>query len=178
MVSAPRRSSADLSQEIERALRLGPRTSVELQDALGVSQPTLSRTIRQLVTVTMFRVSGDRTPRYALLRSLPLGLNSRQKIYRHLRTGHIAPFADVEFLVGGATLERIGGIARMYDGLPPYMLFAAPSGFLGRQLAPWTMSFSARAIHGPSSPRGASTPGISPPRMLATWTSWPPSASS
>lgn len=108
---------------------------MELQDSLGVSQPTLSRTIRQLATVTMFRVSGDRTPRYALLRSLPLGLNPRQKIYRHLRTGHIAPFADVEFLAGGATLERIDGIARMYDGLPPYMLFAAPSGFLGRQLA-------------------------------------------
>ncbi|KQV88757.1 hypothetical protein ASC87_28770 [Rhizobacter sp. Root1221] len=91
----------------------------------------------------MFRVSGDRTPRYALLRSLPLGLNPRQKIYRHLRTGHIAPFADVEFLVGGATLERIDGIARMYDGLPPYLLFAAPSGFMGRQLA-----HEAAKIHG------------------------------
>ncbi len=107
-----------------------------MQQALGVSQPTLSRTILQLASsVTMFRVAGVRTPRYALLRALPLGLNPRQKIYRHLSSGRIAPFAEVEFLAGGATLERIEGQARLYEGLPPYMLFAAPSGFLGRQVA-------------------------------------------
>lgn len=116
-------------------LRLGPRTAAQLQDGLGVSQPTLSRTIRQLAMVTMFRVAGDRTPRYALLRPLPLGLAPRQKIYRLLRTGRIAPFADVEFLAGGATLERIDGVVRLYEGLPPYIAFAAPSGFLGRERA-------------------------------------------
>ncbi|HEY4083916.1 MAG TPA: HipA domain-containing protein [Burkholderiaceae bacterium] len=101
-----------------------------------MSQPTLSRTIRELSrAVTAFRVTGDRTPRYALLRQLPLGLNARQRIYRHLSAGNVAPFADVEFLVGGATLERIGAVTRLYEGLPPYMAFAAPSGFLGRQLA-------------------------------------------
>jgi hypothetical protein len=84
----------------------------------------------------MFRVPGDRTPRYALLRALPLGLNPCQRIYRVLSTGHVAPFAEVEFLVGGGTLERSdGGGTRVYEGLPPYMSFAAPSGFLGRQLA-------------------------------------------
>jgi hypothetical protein len=70
-----------------------------------------------------------------LLRLLPLGVNPRQKIFRYLSTGRIAPFADVEFFVGGATLERIEGVSRLYEGLPPYMAFAAPSGFLGRQLA-------------------------------------------
>jgi len=135
MNSAAPRSSASLSQAVERALRQGPRTSLELQELLGVSQPTLSRTIRRIYSVTMFRVSGDRTPRYALLRLLPLGLNPRQKIFRYLRTGRIAPFADVEFLVGGATLERIDDVSRLYEGLPPYMAFVAPSGFLGRQLA-------------------------------------------
>src|SRR5690606_18026653 len=71
-----------------------------------------------------------------LLRALPLGLSSRQRIYRFLSAGNIAPFADVEFLVGGGTLERCdAGVTRIYDGLPPYMSFAAPSGFLGRQLA-------------------------------------------
>jgi HipA-like C-terminal domain len=86
--------------------------------------------------VTSFRVTGDRTPRYALLRQLPLGLEPRQSIYRYLGLGKIEPFAGVEFLAGGATLERIdGGTTKLYDGLPPYMAFAAPSGFLGRQLA-------------------------------------------
>ena len=113
------------------------RTGQQLMEVLGVSQPTLSRTIRDLsATVTMFRVSGDRTPHYALLRPLPLGLNPRQRIYRFLSTGNIAPFAEVEFLVGGGTLERTdAGTTRVYEGLPPYMSFAAPSGFLGRQLA-------------------------------------------
>ncbi len=84
----------------------------------------------------MFRVPGQRTPHYALLRTLPLSLNPRQRIYRFLSTGNIAPFADVEFLTGGGTLERTdSGITRVYEGLPPYMSFAAPSGFLGRQLA-------------------------------------------
>jgi hypothetical protein len=50
----------------------------------------------------------------------------------------VEPFAQVEFLAGGATLERIDGTkatTRVYEGLSPYMVFAAPSGFLGRQLA-------------------------------------------
>lgn len=126
----------NIGQRIERALRGGPQTAAQLMAALGISQPTLSRTIQSLSRlVTTFRVSGDRTPRYALLRQLPLGLNPRQRIYRVLRTGSIEPFADVEFLAGGATLERTGPVTRVYQGLPPYMLFAAPSGFLGRQLA-------------------------------------------
>lgn len=72
---------------------------------------------------------------YGLLRLLPMGLSGRQRIYRQLREGNIEPFADVEFLAGGSTVERIGDVTRLYEGLPPYMLFAAPSGFLGRQLA-------------------------------------------
>ncbi|WP_211343771.1 HipA domain-containing protein [Roseateles asaccharophilus] len=136
MNAASRPSSAELSQEIERQLRYGPRTAAQLIAALGISQPTLSRTIQALSsTVTSFRVTGVRTPLYGLLRQLPMGLSARQRIYRHLRDGHIEPFADVEFLAGGATVERIGTLTRLYEGLPPYLLFAAPSGFLGRQLA-------------------------------------------
>ena len=128
--------SSELAREIERALRSEVLSAAQLMAALSISQPTLSRTIQGLSrSVTTFRVSGDRTPKYALLRQLPLGLLPRQRIYRHLRKGSIAPFADVEFLSGGATLERIGPATRLYEGLPPYMSFAAPSGFLGRQLA-------------------------------------------
>ncbi len=64
-----------------------------------------------------------------------MGLNPRQRIHRYLGQGHIRPFADIEFLAGGATLERTGKATMLYEGLPPYMAFAAPSGFLGRQLA-------------------------------------------
>lgn len=126
----------DLGHVIEQVLSAGPRTAAELMEALAISQPTLSRSIQALSqTVTSFRVHGLRTPRYARLRRLPLGLDARQRIYRYLGQGDIRPFADVEFLSGGATLERVGGVTTLYEGLPPYMAFAAPSGFLGRQLA-------------------------------------------
>jgi len=137
MPSAPRPAISDLHQALERALSGGPRSGQQLLESLGISQPTLSRTIRELsATVTMFRERGQRAPQYALLRKLPLGLNPRQRVYRFLSSGHIVPYADLEFLVGGSTLERQdAGAIRLYDGLPPYMLFAAPSGFLGRQQA-------------------------------------------
>lgn len=111
-------------------------SAAQLVAALGVSQPTLSRTIQSLArSVTSFRIPGHRTPRYALLRELHQGLSARQQIYRYLGQGNVVPFAQVEFLSGGATLERMGHVTRLYEGLPPYMAFAAPSGFLGRQIA-------------------------------------------
>ena len=129
-------AGALIIQKLERLLRGGPQSAAQLVAALGVSQPTLSRAIHRLNQAgTSFRPTGDRTPRYALLRQLPLGLSPRQRIYRVLRSGSIEPFADVEFLVGGGTVERIGKFTRLYESLPPYMAFSAPSGFLGRQLA-------------------------------------------
>ena len=64
-----------------------------------------------------------------------MGLNARQRIHRYLGQGQIRPFAEVEFLAGGGTLEKTNGATTLYEGLPPYMAFAAPSGFLGRQVA-------------------------------------------
>lgn len=117
-------------------MRFGPRSARELTDALGISQPTLSRTIQAHPAVfTTFRVSGDRTPKYAVLRHLPGGLNPRQSIFRISNTGSMETFAEVEFLTGGATLERTPAQTTLYEGLPPYMAFSSPSGFLGRQVA-------------------------------------------
>lgn len=123
--------------ELERLLRHEPRSAQALAAALAISQPTLSRTIRAWPeALTSFRVSGERTPQYGLLRQLPGGLPARQTAYRISETGAIEPFAQLEFLSGGATLERSSrGKTVLYGGLPPYMAFAAPSGFLGRQVA-------------------------------------------
>lgn len=137
MAEGPGSGQETLSQAILRELRRGPRSAAQLTAALGVSQPTLSRTIQKLGGLaTWFRVSGQRTPLYAALRTLPQGLSPRQSISRILSAGKVAPFASVEFLAGGATLERDpAGRTTLYEGLPPYMAFAAPSGFLGRQIA-------------------------------------------
>lgn len=118
-------------------MRSGPRSAQELVNALGISQPTLSRTIQAFPALfTTFRVSGDRTPKYGRLRDLPGGLNPRQTIFRISNTGAMETFAEVEFLTGGATLERTPAKTTiLYEGLPPYMAFSSPSGFLGRQVA-------------------------------------------
>lgn len=67
-------------------------------------------------------------------------MNPRQSIYRITAAGSIEPFAKVAFLSGGSTLELMDGgkgraVVTVYEGLPPYMAFASPSGFLGRQVA-------------------------------------------
>jgi len=128
---------ADEEGKLGRLLGAGPRTAAELMADLKVSQPTLSRIVSRMNdSVLMFRIPRERTPRYGLLRSLPLGIASRQRIYRVLRNGSFAPFAEASFLAGGATLERQeSGAVAFYEGLPPYMAFASPSGFLGRHLA-------------------------------------------
>ena len=131
--------TADVEQrwvELERFLRHEPRSAQELASALSISQPTLSRTIQALPGVlTSFRVSGDRTPKYATLRKLAGGLNPRQIVYRISDTGSYEEFAKVEFLSGGATLERGPSKTALYGGLPPYVAFSSPTGFLGRQVA-------------------------------------------
>lgn len=128
--------NAQRLQALERLLRHEPRSAQELATAMAISQPTLSRTIRAFPdSLTSFRISGDRTPKYGLLRKLPGGLNPRQSIYRISDTGAMEPFAKIEFLSGGATLERRSTQTTLYGGLPPYMAFSSPSGFLGRQVA-------------------------------------------
>lgn len=140
MSTTPHGSGAGIPSErmeaIYRQLHGGPRSAQELVTALGISQPTLSRSIQSdLIRLTSFRIAGHRTPQYALLRQLPGALPARQRIHRIGLTGSIELFAELEFLSGGATIERMGNKARLYEGLPPYMAFSAPSGFLGRQLA-------------------------------------------
>lgn len=123
-------------EDLRRLLSHGVRTAHEITSAMAISQPTLSRLVRSAPELfTNFRISGERTPKYGLLRALPSALNARQSVYQVLGDGAIEPFAQMEFLSGGATLELSDRRNRLYDGLPPYMNFASPSGFLGRQVA-------------------------------------------
>lgn len=103
---------------------------------LGASAATVLRALRSSPeTFTSFKLKGQRAQRYATLRPLPLRLDPRQRVYRVSSQGRVEPFADVEFLTNGGTLERKAQATTLYEGLPPYMAFAAPSGFLGNQVA-------------------------------------------
>lgn len=124
-------------EQIEQLLSRGPMSAAELTSRLGVSQPTLSRTIRALGDeLVAFRVKGIRTPRYALLRPLPFGVASRQPVYRIDERGQVQSSGTVALLKGGSVVRELAdGEVRLHDGLPPSMAFAAPAGFLGRLVA-------------------------------------------
>jgi hypothetical protein len=55
-------------------------------------------------------------------------------MYRVDANGSITLTATMHFLAGGKTLVQRSDGDRLYEGLPPAMAFAAPSGFLGRQV--------------------------------------------
>jgi len=103
--------------------------------ATGSSQPTLSRTIHDLPDSVQFRVRGVRTPRYGVIRRLPGNIAGHQKVYRVTAKGSVLEAGSVSLLSGGETFMQMATVGRLYDGLPPSMAFAAPSGFLGRQTA-------------------------------------------
>lgn len=134
---APTQAIADRVPRLLRALQRGPRGTDELLEDMGVSQPTLSRTIQAAgPEVVSFRLPGVRTPRYARLRQLGADVDARQPMYRISAEGLVSEIGAVSFLAGGGTLvdsELLG--RRFHEGLPPEMAFAAPSGFLGRQAA-------------------------------------------
>lgn len=136
MAAGSREQAEQRLAQLERLLRSGPRTAAELTHSLGLSQPTLSRTVAAHSDVLQpFRVRGDRTPKYGMLRKLPAGLPAVQRISRIGQDGSVAHFAEVAFLSGGSTLETNAEGSTLYEGLPPYMAFSAPSGFLGQQIA-------------------------------------------
>lgn len=103
--------------------------------ATGSSQPTLSRTIHELPGSVQLRVRGVRTPRYGVIRRLPGNIAGQQNVYRITATGSVLQAGLISLLSGGETFMQMSKVGRLYDGLPPSMAFASPSGFLGRQTA-------------------------------------------
>lgn len=125
---------ADQSAQLRRALASGTHTVADLIQLLGVSQPTLSRTIHEAGALR-FRIKGRRTPLYGLLRAIPRA-QSRQPMYRVTENGRVERVAIVSLLAGGQTVvEPTSGGAQLFEGLPPAMVFSSPSGFLGRHVA-------------------------------------------
>lgn len=120
---------------IRKALSLGPRPVDELLGLLQISQATFSRTIQSMAPeVLQFRVSGQRTPRYALVRTGPVA--SPQPLFRVGEDGKVGELGSVIFLQGGGTWVDLGGPDnQLHEGLPPAMTFAAPSGYVGARIA-------------------------------------------
>ncbi len=127
---------ATLHDQILRQLVSGPKSAAGLMAASAVSQPTMSRALRQLEAEQVLRVGSTRGARYALRRSVD-SIGSRWAVYRVDEEGTPhelgvlnAIEADSYFITAGPA--RIRGLFE--SGLPYFLQDLRPAGFLGRAI--------------------------------------------
>ncbi len=130
--------TVDLSQKALQALRGrgGVATSAELQDQLGVSQPTASRALAPLIqSGQVQKVGAARSQRYVLPRAVP-GVGSSVPVMRVDALGRASPFARLVPLQGGAFwVDEADGVSALHGGLPWFLDDMRPQGFMGRTFA-------------------------------------------
>ncbi|EMH5181322.1 type II toxin-antitoxin system HipA family toxin YjjJ [Serratia marcescens] len=117
---------------VEQALRHGPATARQLTEALGISQPTLSRRIRELADAVLILGKGKATC-YVLRRGI--GGERQFPLYRVDERGKAHLFATLCPLYPAdncAVCDERSGEWQLYDGMPWYLNDLRPIGFLGR----------------------------------------------
>jgi DNA-binding transcriptional ArsR family regulator len=117
---------------VEQILRHGPATAQELTGALGISQPTLSRRIRDLAEAVL-TIGKGRATRYALRRDVSGELHF--PLYRIDELGKAHGFATLYPVYPADSCvvrNEQSGEWQLYDGLPWYLNDLRPIGFLGR----------------------------------------------
>ena len=127
-----------LTEPIRQLLRSlgGVASSAELQQALGASQPTVSRALAPLIQAGAVRkVGAARSQRYVLARDVA-GVGREVSIMRIDAQGRAAPFARMLPLEGGAFwVDEVDGVHARHDGLPWFLDDTRPQGFMGRTFA-------------------------------------------
>ncbi len=114
----------------------GVASSAGLQEALGVSQPTVSRALAPLIQSGQVRkVGAARSQRYLLPRTVP-GVGREVPVMRVDARGQPAPFARMVPLEGGAFwVDEADGLSARHGGLPWFLDDMRPQGFMGRSFA-------------------------------------------
>jgi len=127
-----------LTPKVLRALRQhgGVASSAELQAALGVSQPTVSRALAPLVqSGQVHKVGAARSQRYVLPRAVA-GVGATVPVMRVDAQGRPTPFGRLTPLAGGAVwVDEADGLSQRHDGLPWFLDDMRPQGFMGRTFA-------------------------------------------
>ncbi|MEO5795228.1 MAG: type II toxin-antitoxin system HipA family toxin YjjJ [Rhodoferax sp.] len=116
--------------------RGGVATAAELQAALGVSQPTVSRALAPLLqSGQVHKVGAARSQRYVLPRTVR-GVGSSIPVVRIDADGQPSPFARLTPLASGAVwVDEADGLSKRVDGLPWFLDDMRPQGFMGRTFA-------------------------------------------
>lgn len=119
--------------------RAGPMSARAIGDALGVSQPSVSRWIRA-AGAEVVRVGAGRRVRYARARSA-FGAGGVPGIYRIDARGRVVELGALRPVAGGAFVVNAdawwlrGTQDGWYDALPWFLEDRRPQGFMGRQIA-------------------------------------------
>src|SRR5256885_963759 len=117
-------ATEDLSLQVLAALRRqgGALAARELQQMLGVSQPTVSRALAPLIQSGQVRkVGAARTQRYVLPRQVA-GVGAEVAIMRVDTEGHASPFGRMIALHGGGFwVDEADGLSEQHDGLPWFL---------------------------------------------------------
>jgi hypothetical protein len=121
---------------ILRRLNDGAASSPQIEQALGQSQSTISRLLRQLIAAgQVIRIGSRRGARYASLRAIE-GIGARWPLRRIDERGHVHELGTLHSLSGGEyLLDSAPKTFRWADtthGLPYYLQDQRPAGFLGR----------------------------------------------
>ncbi|WP_394790637.1 type II toxin-antitoxin system HipA family toxin YjjJ [Rhodoferax sp.] len=127
-----------LAPQILQALRQrgGVVSAAELQAALGVSQPTVSRALAPLLQAgEVVKVGAARSQRYVLPRTVR-DVGRSIPVVRIDAQGRPSPFARLVPLASGAVwVDEADGLSKRFDSLPWFLDDMRPQGFMGRTFA-------------------------------------------
>jgi hypothetical protein len=111
----------------------GSAASAELQARLGVSQPTVSRTLAPLLrSARIVKVGAARSQRYVAPRHVER-VGAEVPVIKVDADGHALPFGRILPLHGGRCwMDEQEGPSALHDGLPWFLADMRPQGFIGR----------------------------------------------
>ncbi len=114
----------------------GQAGGAQLQQRLGVSQPTLSRLLAPIVADgRVVAVGAARARRYLLPREIE-GVGRQVPIHAVTAQGDLSPFGTLHPLAGGGfwmdEADKVHGRSALHDSLPWFLYDMRPQGFLGR----------------------------------------------
>lgn len=121
------------SDTIRQLLSQGPMQSRQLIEIMGISQPTMSRALRD-VGDDIIRIGAGPSIQYAL-RDPYRGFRSAP-IYRITDEGRVKPLGDlIPVRPEGFVMVQTDSVSLYSDGLPWWLFDMRPQGYLGRAYA-------------------------------------------
>lgn len=121
------------SETLRQLLRKGPVSVRQLTDIMGISQPTVSRSMKALGDEVV-RIGSGPSIHY-VLRDTHRGFSSAP-VYRITEEGTVKPLGKlVPVYPDGFVMEQTDNICLHSDGLPWWLFDMRPQGYLGRAYA-------------------------------------------